>query len=66
MSRKHFWEFKNRRQQHRFLVAREQCFKFNLRHMSNPTKHSKDRWRKVENYYNREWVLEQQDNKWVI
>lgn len=34
MSRKYFWEFKNRRQQHRYLVSEEECLKFNIRHQS--------------------------------
>lgn len=66
MSRQRFWEFKNRRQQHKFIVAQEQYFKFNLRHMRNVTRHSKKRWRKAEDFYNREWVLKQRANKWIM
>lgn len=66
MSRKHPWDFKNRRQQHKYMVDLEQCLKFGFRHIPNVTKHSKERWREVENYHNKEWALKQQDNKWVM
>lgn len=66
MSRKHPWDFKNRREQHKYLVDLEQCCKFSFRHIPNITKHSKKRWREVENYHNREWALKQQDNKWIV
>lgn len=65
MSRKHFWEFKNRRQQHRCLVSEEECVKFNIRHQSKAIKRTK-RWRQVEGYFHREWKVKQRDNKWIM
>ena len=63
MARKHFWDFKNRRQQHKEMVDLEQCLKFGFRQIPNVTRHSKERWRKVEGFHNREWALKQRDNK---
>ena len=65
MSRKHFWEFKNRRQQHRYLVYKEECLKFNVRHQPKAIKCAK-RWRRIDNYYHREWKVKQQGNKWIM
>lgn len=65
MSRKHFWEFKNRRQQHRYLVYGEECLKFNVRHQSKAIKRTK-RWRQVDRYFCRERALSQRDNKWIM
>lgn len=66
MSRKHLWEFKNRRQQHKFLVDAGWCVKQTERHRVHATKHSKKRVHNIAWYYARERALEQQDNKWWI
>ena len=63
MIRKHGLEFKNRRQQHKLLVDAEWCIKQTERHGVHVTKHSKKRWRKVENFHNKERALEQRANK---
>lgn len=65
MSRKHFWEFKNRRQQHRYLVYEEECLKFNVRHQSKAIKRVK-RWRQLDGYLCREQKAKQRDNKWIM
>ena len=60
MSRKHFWEFKNRRQQHRYLVYEEECLKFNVRHQSQAIKRTK-RWQQVDGYFRRARKDKQQE-----
>ena len=64
-SRKHFWEFKNRRQQHRYLVYEEECLKFNVRHQSKAIKRTK-RWRQVDGYFRRERKVKQRNNKRIM
>lgn len=65
MARSYLWEFKNRRQQHRYLVYEEECLKFNVRHQSKAIKRTK-RWRQVDSYFRREWKVKQQGNKWIM
>ena len=65
MSRKHFWAFKNRRQQHRYLVYEEECLKFNVRHQSKVIKRVK-RWRQLDGYFRRERKVKQRNNKWIM
>lgn len=57
MSRKHPWDFKNRREQHKHLVNFEQCYKYALRHMHHGTAHTKERWRKAEYIRGRDWII---------
>lgn len=66
MARNYLWEFKNRREQHKYLVRFERNTKFCLRQTHNLTKHSKKRLHNIAWYYARERALEQQDNKWIM
>ncbi len=65
MSRKHLWDFKNRRQQHKYMVDLEQCLKYNWRHGRHDTVHTKRRWRKVDYLRGREWIKKARANGWI-
>ena len=65
MARNYLWEFKNRREQHKYLVEFEECLKFGFRHTPNITKHSKERWRKAYNVHNKGWSLKRGTADWV-
>ena len=54
MSRKHPWDFKNRREQHKYLVDFKKDNKYILRHMHHDTVHTKERWRKADYLHDRE------------
>lgn len=56
MSRKHPWDFKNRRQQHKALVEVEKSDKQYWRNAYHETKHSKERWRKATFMRTGAWV----------
>lgn len=66
MARCYLWEFKNRREQHKYLVRLERNAKLCLRQTHNLTKHSKKRLRNIAWCYIRERALEQQSNKWIM
>lgn len=65
MARNYLWDFKNRREQHKYLVELEECLKFGFRHTPNITKHSKERWRKVYNVHNKGWSLKRGTGDWI-
>lgn len=65
MSRKHPWDFKNRREQHKVLVDFEKSCKHILRHMHNSTVHTKERWRKAEYIRGRDWIIKARLNGWI-
>lgn len=66
MARSYLWEFKNRREQHKYLVRFERNAKFCLRQTHNFTKHSKERHRTIYNIrHNRGWSLKRGTADWV-
>lgn len=65
MSRKHPWDFKNRREQHKYMVNLEQYCKHNFRHMRHDAVHSKRRWRKAEYIRGRDWIVKARLNGWI-
>lgn len=65
MSRKHPWDFKNRREQHKYMVDLEQCLKYNWRHMRHDTVHNKRRWREAEYLHGKDWVIKARANGWI-
>lgn len=68
MSRKHPWDFKNRREQHKALVEVERCHKQYCKayyKAYHETKHTKEGWRKVDYLRCRDWFIKARVNGWV-
>lgn len=66
MARNYLWEFKNRREQHKYLVRFERCMKLCFRQTPNPTKYSKERRRTVYNIrHNKGWSLKRGTADWI-
>ena len=65
MSRKHPWDFKNRRQQHKALAEVEKWHKQCWRNAYHETKHTKEGWRTVDYLRGGEWIKKARANGWV-
>lgn len=65
MSRKHPWNFKNRREQHKYMVETEKADKRGRHDCYNETTHTKERWRKAEYIRERDWLIKARLNGWI-
>lgn len=66
MSRKHPWDFKNRREQHKYLVEVEKFNKQYWRKAYRETKHTKERWRKATFMRTSAWIKKAREQGLIL